>query len=92
MNSTKIDHPDAARSRLRTLVAALSHEIDLVASSEASVSPKLRARWSDLVDVLALGDEPEMRACPHCGRIGMRAATRCGFCWQAMTVSPTQTV
>ena len=37
-----------------------------------------------LVDSLALGPAPEMRECPVCKHRGLRAATRCGFCWTAL--------
>jgi hypothetical protein len=41
----------------------------------------LRASWVALVDQLALGPAPATRECPVCHGIGMRAASRCGFCW-----------
>jgi hypothetical protein len=40
--------------------------------------------WAMLVELLALGPAPEMRECPVCRHRGMRAATRCGFCWTAL--------
>ena len=30
------------------------------------------------------GPAPELRACPFCGSVGMRAATRCGTCWKKL--------
>jgi hypothetical protein len=45
----------------------------------------LLASWNDLVEQLALGPEPEVRECPVCRHIGMRAATRCGYCWTKLT-------
>ena len=48
----------------------------------------LRAAWADLVDQLALGPEPELRECPFCQHVGMRAATRCGHCWKRLTPPP----
>jgi hypothetical protein len=36
------------------------------------------------VDFLALGPAPELLACPHCGVVGMRAATLCGHCWKKL--------
>ena len=48
----------------------------------------LRASWGALVDVLALGPAPEYRECPHCGTTGMRAATRCGHCWEKLVPPP----
>jgi hypothetical protein len=45
----------------------------------------LAARWADLVEQLALGPELDMRECPVCRHHGMRAATRCGYCWKELT-------
>jgi len=42
---------------------------------------QLKKNWKELVTLLALGPEPEYRECPSCHGIGMRLATRCGFCW-----------
>jgi hypothetical protein len=50
---------------------------------KASVDRLVRS-WGRLVDFLALGPAPELRDCPHCGASGMRAATRCGRCWQKL--------
>lgn len=78
--------PDATRSRLRALVATIDREIALVPEQGAAKpSGGLLASWSELVGLLALGPEPEMRACPVCKRLGMREATLCGFCWTKLT-------
>lgn len=68
------DHPDAARARLRAVMSQVEGEL-------GEARP---AHWQDLVDLLALGPEPELRSCPACGRRVMRAARRCGFCWGAL--------
>jgi hypothetical protein len=44
----------------------------------------LREPWDQVRAALALGPRPERRDCPFCGRPGMRAATRCGYCWRAL--------
>lgn len=44
----------------------------------------LLCSWAELVEFLGLGPPPELRACPYCGGIGMRAATRCGTCWRKL--------
>ena len=41
-----------------------------------------------LGDHLALGPEPETRACPVCGKLGRRNATVCGYCWAKTPPSP----
>jgi hypothetical protein len=86
MNSTLFSVPDAACSRLRATVAAISREISqlpIQVTDGAIRNPPngLRASFADLVDQLALGPEPEVRQCPVCKRTGMRAATLCGYCW-----------
>lgn len=70
-------HPDAKRSELRGLVTEMQ-----VALADAGEQP--RAVWDRLVLALDLGPEPEVRACPGCGKLGMRAATRCGYCWSPL--------
>ena len=45
----------------------------------------LQTAWRDLVERLALGPAPELRTCPTCGQIVMRAATLCGHCWHRLT-------
>ena len=48
----------------------------------------LFSSWAKLVEFLALGPPPELRACPSCGAVGMRAATRCGSCWRRLEPLP----
>lgn len=90
MNSTQFSGPDAARSRLRATVAAIERHISCLpkqAPDDDSGSPLscLLASWTELVEQLALGPEPEVRECPVCKHIGMRAATLCGYCWTKLT-------
>jgi len=94
MNTQASSHPDAARSRLRTLVAAVDGEIVRltlpITMSDGNLLPNdLRASWDALVAQLALGPEPEVRECPICHHVGMRAATVCGYCWTQLT-PPTE--
>jgi hypothetical protein len=72
---------------LRPIVENLDREMSrLLAhpSSEGADTTELLSSWAELVEFLALGPPPELRACPHCGGIGMRAATRCGTCWRKL--------
>ena len=77
---------DTHRVRLRRLVEANEHEL---AGSTEAASPTLRALWTDLLAALALGPAPELRACPACSQLGMRAASRCGHCWIAIVPMPS---
>jgi hypothetical protein len=47
-------------------------------------SSVLRVAWSQLVYALALGHARPTRECPHCGNVGMRDATLCGYCWKKL--------
>jgi hypothetical protein len=73
---------DAARDHLRTIVAAVEQGITRLPGGDGNhTTDELRASWTALVKQLALGPAPEMRECPKCHGIGMRAASRCGNCW-----------
>lgn len=84
--------PDAARSKMRTTVAAIDREIARLTKEEASDGQHqlggLTGAWAELVAQLALGSEPEVRECPTCKGIGIRAATLCGFCWTKLEPPP----
>ncbi len=56
-------------------------------ANRASIAA-LSSSWRDLVKLLALGPSPELRDCPECGNVGMRAATLCGYCWARLTPPP----
>jgi len=71
------EHPDGKKSALRAMVADVELAMVDVTSAPA------REAWQRLVVGLDLGPEPAVRACPHCGKLGMQHATRCGFCWNA---------
>jgi hypothetical protein len=81
-------HPDAARSRLRGLVAKVSLEIERLSEPVNADGKKnksgLNDAWVALVKQLDLGPEPKVRDCPHCGHICMHAATVCAYCWNKL--------
>lgn len=90
MNDPQVSVADAARTRLRATVATIEHEISRLprqaAGEDGKSSPSgLVASFTDLVEQLALGPEPEVRSCPVCQHIGMRMATLCGYCWTKLT-------
>ena len=73
---------------LRPIVENLDREMSrFLARSQEGASADataLLASWAELVEFLALGPAPELRACPFCGGMGMRVATRCGTCWRKL--------
>lgn len=77
---------DPERARQRVLVGFLGERLDHLADASPGNGEVVAARaaLAELVDLLRLGPEPEVRICPTCGNVGMRLATRCGFCWTAL--------
>jgi hypothetical protein len=84
-----LEYPDAARGALRAIVAMIDREMSRLSEPTRSESNgttnELRSSWTELVELLALGPVPEVRECPVCRHIGMRAATRCGHCWTKLS-------
>ena len=80
-----ISYGDKSAATLRELVTAIERQFAAVPPSTA-----LRAAWDEMVHVLALGPAPELRTCPTCGEIGMRAATRCVRCWSRLPLLPPE--
>jgi hypothetical protein len=83
------------RAVLRTVVSDIERELSCLAreaspAEHRSAIGALTASWARLVELMALGLAPELRQCQHCGGRGMRAATRCGHCWSALTTEPLQ--
>ena len=88
MNGARFPERDADTGRLRTVIAAIDRELSRLPTSEGdgvAASQPLRRSWAELVELLALGPAPETRQCPICGHTGMRAATRCGHCWNKLS-------
>jgi hypothetical protein len=80
----------SSEAGLRFAVSAVERQVSLLAAQlttaeDASTVESLMAKWAELVDRLALGPQPEVRSCPACGRLGMSAASLCGFCWSPLS-------
>lgn len=93
VNGTQSQHPDAQRSRLRAMIASIDGEMSrlsktLWTNDRGAPGGGLSASWTELVEALALGPEPEVRTCPVCKKLGMVGATRCGYCWSKLAVEP----
>lgn len=74
-----MSYGDKTRAHLRSLVAIVDREF-----AHTAPSPELREAWTQMLVLLALGPAPELRACPTCDEVGMRAARRCSRCWAAL--------
>jgi hypothetical protein len=79
--STQTPSMDPARTRLRETVADIEKQLRSLGDKDVA----LTKAWDDLVGQLALGPEPEVRACPKCKSLGFRKATVCGSCWTKLT-------
>jgi hypothetical protein len=90
MERQRVELQDAQRADLRALVATIDRGMAYVPSQLATDETRaatslLLGSWAELVKSLALGAAPEVRECPVCKHSGMRAATRCGYCWTKLS-------
>ena len=86
-NAVPMSLRETDRATLRPMVAQLesdlaSLQVQSDADGYAAVAARLAAPWRSLVDVMALGTAPELRACPYCGYGINATATRCIQCWK----------
>lgn len=67
--------------KLEAAVEKVGRAIEGVSSGYPESRSALHIAWGQLVHLL--GPEPQRatRECPRCGNLGMRDATRCGYCW-----------
>lgn len=70
---------------IRAVIAAIDREFSTL---PAETTIDLRRHWAELVDLLAIAPPPQVRRCPVCSHVGMRAATRCGYCWTELSSLP----
>jgi hypothetical protein len=82
-----VNFQDIERSKLRAIVADIEGQVptlsaQLSAADQSTARARFAASWATLVELLALGPEPEMRKCPSCGAAIQKAATRCMHCWK----------
>lgn len=72
---------------LRPIVEALDREMSRLAARadvDGADATALLSAWAELVELLALDPPRELRACPSCGSVVLRAATLCGYCWRKL--------
>jgi hypothetical protein len=81
--SMSVSYGDKALEKLRSLITIVDREL-----AGATPSEELRTAWAQMIEVLAPGAAPELRECPHCHEVGMRAATRCSRCWSSLPPLP----
>jgi hypothetical protein len=82
-----VNFQDIERSKLRAIVADIQGQVSAIstqfpAAQQAAVAARFAVSWAALVELLALGPEPDMRKCPFCDSSIQKAATRCMHCWK----------
>jgi hypothetical protein len=95
MREAPFDPSENERAALRIVVSDIERELSCLGklaspAEHQSALGALTASWARLVELLALGAAVELRQCSRCGGRCMRAATRCGRCWAALTPEPIQ--
>ncbi len=90
MNPPTITLAERAQTKLRLAVATVERSLsDLSVRDEHSHElEELRRSWRAFLDLLALGPEPERRACPFCNGPIRFLATRCVHCWKESREGP----
>lgn len=93
MSNVHLALPGSERAQLRALVATIEDEIRSLAGHPnvedyRAAADKLAATWAELEKLLALGQAAELRECPRCKHLGMREATRCGYCFLKLPPLP----
>ena len=88
MNNEEWNSVDPARSKLRAFAARFEQEIarlgaDVGGTPHSARVSAVTTAWREFVGLLALGDEPELRTCPHCQRKILCEATRCRYCMRS---------
>jgi hypothetical protein len=86
MSSPFFESRDAKSAQIRLAMASVEHELDrLPATAPGELQAGLRDAWRAFVTLLAVDPPHELRTCPECGSVGMRAATRCSHCWTKLS-------
>lgn len=88
MSNEVWDGVDPARSKLRAFAARVEHELvqlgaDVGGTPHSTRVGAVTLAWREFAGILALGEEPELRACPHCRRKVLCEATRCRYCMRS---------
>lgn len=90
MSHERFEVPQDERAAVRMAISDMDRQLSSLGSEAEPEKQQLalaalRKSWTGLVELLALGPAPEVRSCPSCGKQGLRAATRCGYCWAELT-------
>jgi len=80
---------DVPQSLIQRLDEDLQASLQLRMTGEAGRLARLAAAdWQDVRAALEHEQPRPTRPCPYCSELGMPDATRCGYCWRALTPLP----
>ena len=83
---------DAKTANLHIVMSVIEHKLAELGANDAETVAELKAFLGELVTLLALPPNHEVRDCPVCNHVVMRAAKRCGNCWSKLVpMSPVTT-
>jgi len=77
MWQAKFDLPDVKRDRLLALIETIDAGL---ASGDATV----RSAFTELVEILSIGEATSSQVCPGCKRESRTGASRCAYCWKSL--------
>ena len=75
-------------ARLEAAVEEVELAIEGVSSGFPESRSALHIAWGQLVHILAPESQRATRKCRRCGNVGVREATRCGYCWLKLVPLP----
>jgi hypothetical protein len=85
MAGQHFEQHDARNASLLNVVGVIERDLARLptqtSAEDGETLAEVRAFWGELVGLLALEPALELRECPSCKQVGMRSATRCGYCW-----------
>lgn len=95
MSNLQLELPGSDQAMLRAVVNAIDQQISSLPSHATvdayrTAASALATSWAELGKLLALGEAAPLRECPRCKRLGMHAASRCGYCWVDLSPLPPQ--
>jgi hypothetical protein len=86
MSNSPLELPGSERASLRAAVETVNRQVSSLKGHATleefrAATDTLVGSFTELVKLLDLGEAPALRECPRCKHLGMRAASRCGYCW-----------
>jgi hypothetical protein len=87
MNDSVLEPAELVRAKLRAAIADVTVQMSELSARAsggdcANVAGTMATAWQTLVPLIQPEPEPERRACPHCQRRIIVAATRCKYCME----------